>query len=115
MARARFWIVAALGIGPAALATAQTVTVSVDPALDRRAVSPFIYGVNFGTDGQMQTLHWPVRRWGGNATTRYNWQRDISNRGSDWFFFNIPEDNPNPGQLPDNSSADVFIDRTRTG
>jgi glycosyl hydrolase family 44 len=116
MARARRWIVLALGIGPAALAPAQTpVTVSVDPGLDRRAISPFIYGVNFGTDAQMQGLHWPVRRWGGNATTRYNWQRDISNRGSDWFFFNIPEDNPNPGQLPDNSSADVFIDRTRTG
>ena len=34
-------------------------------------------------------LRWPVRRWGGNATTRYSWQDDIANHASDWFFYNI--------------------------
>jgi hypothetical protein len=43
-------------------------------------------------------IHWPVRRWGGNTTTRYSWQDDISNHASDWFFY---------------TAADVFIDDTR--
>jgi hypothetical protein len=89
------------------------VSVTIDPGLDRHAISPWIYGVNFGSDAQMARLHWPVRRWGGNATTRYSWQHDISNHASDWFYYNIEEDNPNPGALPDGSAADVFIDQTR--
>lgn len=90
-----------------------TVTVTVDPEADRHPVSPFIYGVNFGSDAQAASLHWPVRRWGGNATTRYSWQDDISNKASDWFFYNIEADNPNPAALPNGSTADLFIDSTR--
>ncbi|HYU33166.1 MAG TPA: glycoside hydrolase family 44 protein [Thermoanaerobaculia bacterium] len=91
------------------------VTVAVDPDAGRRRIDPRIYGVNFGSAAQMSDLHWPVRRWGGNATTRYSWQHDIANRASDWFFYNIEEDNPNPGNLPNGSAADRFIDETRTG
>ncbi len=89
------------------------VTISVDPSLDRRAVSPQIFGVNFGSTAQANRLHWPVRRWGGNATTRYSWQNDTSNKGSDWFFMNVPEDNPDPGSLPNGSAADRFLAETR--
>jgi hypothetical protein len=103
----------ALGLVSAATAGGQAVSVNVDPSLDRKAVSPDVYGVNFGSEAQMSSLRWPVRRWGGNATTRYNWQRAISNRGSDWFFFNIPSDVPDPDDLPHNSDADLFIDETR--
>jgi hypothetical protein len=90
-----------------------TVTVTVDPEADRHPVSPFIYGVNFGSDSQAASLHWPVRRWGGNATTRYSWQDDISNKASDWFFYNIEADTSNPAALPNGSTADLFIDSTR--
>jgi hypothetical protein len=93
----------------------QPVTVSVDPSLDRRAVNPLIFGVNFGSAAQATRIRWPLRRWGGNSTTRYSWQHDISNHASDWFFYNIEEDNPDPGALPDGSSADRFVDETRTG
>jgi hypothetical protein len=89
------------------------VTVAVDPGADRHPISPWIYGVNFGDDAQAAQLHWPVRRWGGNATTRYSWQDDVSNHASDWFFYNLPNDNPNPGALPDGSSSDLFVDSTR--
>jgi Glycoside hydrolase family 44 len=89
------------------------VAVSVDPGADRHAISPLIYGVNFGSKAQAARLHWPVRRWGGNTTTRYSWQDDISNHASDWFFYNIEESTPNPATLPDGSTADVFIDDTR--
>jgi hypothetical protein len=98
---------------PSQAAAVAPVSVTIDPGLDRHAISPLIYGVNFGSDAQAARLHWPVRRWGGNSTTRYSWQHDISNHASDWFFYNIEEDNPNPGALPDGSAADLFIDRTR--
>ncbi len=89
------------------------VTVSVDPSLERRAVSPHIFGVNFGTPSQAAAMRWPARRWGGNSVTRYNWQNDTSNKGSDWFFMNVPEDNPDPGALPFGSAADRFLSETR--
>jgi hypothetical protein len=90
-----------------------TVTVAVDPTADRHPVSPLIYGVNFGDDAQAAALHWPVRRWGGNGTTRYSWQDDIANHASDWFFYNLPNANANPPALPNGSSSDVFVDATR--
>jgi hypothetical protein len=89
------------------------VTVAVDPALDRRPVNPQIFGVNFGTATQAAALKWPVRRWGGNSVTRYNWQNDTSNKGMDWFFMNVPEGNPAPENLPFGSAADRFLSETR--
>jgi hypothetical protein len=89
------------------------VAVSVDPAADRRAVSPLIFGVNFAGRATLERMRYPVNRWGGNATTRYSWVDDTSNRAADWFFFNIPETNPDPGALPDGSSADRFVDDAR--
>jgi hypothetical protein len=94
-------------------AAAAPVTVDVDPGADRHPVSPLLYGVNFGSTGQANRLHWPLRRWGGNATTRYSWQDDVSNRASDYLFYNIPESNPHPENLPNGSAADVFVDETR--
>lgn len=90
-----------------------SVSIAVDLNANRRAVSPLIYGTSFGAAAQITRLGIPVRRWGGNSTTRYSFENDTSNRGSDWFFFNIPEDNPNPGALPNGSSADRFIDEAR--
>jgi hypothetical protein len=86
------------------------VAISIDPALDRRPIDPRIYGVNFGDDALHADLRFPVRRRGGNATTRYNWQVDVHNTASDYFFQNIPA--PDPGTLPHGSAADVFHDRT---
>lgn len=89
-----------------------TVAVSVNPAADRRPVNPLIYGVSFGEAAQLDAPGFTVRRWGGNHTTRYSWLADTGNRAMDWFFLNIPEDNPHPERLPDDSSADVFVDET---
>ncbi|KAA0252292.1 MAG: hypothetical protein EDX89_19085 [Acidobacteria bacterium] len=86
-------------------------TVSVDASLDRRAISPLIFGVNWGSDAQMARMKWPVRRWGGNRTSRYNWQLDVDNSANDWFFTNYA--NPDPGTLPHGSAADDFVDATR--
>ncbi|HYX22438.1 MAG TPA: hypothetical protein VFA98_16460 [Thermoanaerobaculia bacterium] len=67
-------------------APAVTVSVAVDPSANRHAIGPLIYGVSFGDDAQAAALHWPSRRRGGNATTRYSWQDDVANHASDWIF-----------------------------
>jgi hypothetical protein len=90
-----------------------TVNVAVNPAAGRRAISPLIYGVNFGDDTQAAQRRWPVRRWGGNATTRYSWQDDVANHASDWFFENIANAVANPAALPNGSSSDEFVTATR--
>ncbi|RKN70600.1 glycoside hydrolase family 44 protein [Paenibacillus ginsengarvi] len=88
--------------------------VKVDQASPRKPINSDIYGVNFDesnpTDSQ---LKFPVQRWGGNQTTRYNWELDIANRASDWFFMNYPYDNDRPGELPNGTTSDRFIDMTR--
>jgi hypothetical protein len=99
-------------LAPAAAFPAD-VTVAVDPTADRRPVSPLVFGVNFATRTTLSRMGYTANRWGGNATTRYSWLDDTSNRASDWFFFNIPEDNANPSALPDGSAADLFVDDSR--
>src|SRR5581483_2995245 len=89
------------------------VGVTIDPSANRRPVSRLVYGVNFATASALARVHYPVQRWGGNAVTRYSWQDDVSNKASDWFFYNIPDDNPAPQNLPDGSSADRFVDDAR--
>ena len=89
---------------------------SLDPSADVHPISPYIYGINFATEAIAADLRLPVRRWGGNSTTRYNWRTDTSNHASDWFFENIPEENANPAALPNGSAADRFVDQDkRTG
>ena len=80
-----------------------TVTVAVDTAQDRRAVSPLIFGVNWGGGAQLARMKFPVRRWGGTPTSRYNWQIDAWNAGNDYLYLN------NSG----GANADGFIAQTR--
>jgi hypothetical protein len=91
--------------------TGPRLTVNLDAA--RRPISPEIYGINYADEALATAINLPVRRWGGNAATRYNWQLDTANRASDWFFENIPEENANPAQLPIDSAADRFVEQDR--
>jgi hypothetical protein len=62
------------------------VSFTIDSTLDRRAISPMIYGTNGTRDlaANRQTLV----RLGGNRWTAYNWENNASNAGSDWCFQN---------------------------
>jgi hypothetical protein len=71
------------------------VTVAVDPNLDRRPINPLIYGVNWADSTQLATGLYTANRRGGNATTRYNWLFDTSNRAFDYYFLNINEGGSN--------------------
>ncbi|MCB0167257.1 MAG: glycoside hydrolase family 44 protein [Anaerolineae bacterium] len=85
-------------------------TMTINASLDQHPIDPNIYGLNFADEALAADLNLPVNRWGGRATTRYNWQLDATNQGSDWFFMNTPYDNNNPDLLPDGSAADQFIE-----
>lgn len=95
---------AAAGDGPA---------LAVDLTAGRHAISPYIYGMNFADEALAAELALPVRRWGGNATTRYHYLYDTTNRASDWFFENIAEENADPSQLPHGSSTDKTVEQDR--
>ncbi len=90
------------GAGPA---------LSVDASAERRAISPYIYGMNFADEDLAQELRLPARRWGGNSTTRYNWQIGVHNTGSDWYYENIPD--AISGTLPAGSASNQFIEQDR--
>ncbi|MBK6436150.1 MAG: glycoside hydrolase family 44 protein [Rhodanobacteraceae bacterium] len=90
---------------------ASPLSVSVNLAGLRRSVSPEIYGVNFGDDSQHIELRYPLRRSGGNSTTRYNWQSDSHNTAFDYFYQNIA-DGSGTG-LPVNSTLNAFVASTR--
>jgi hypothetical protein len=91
-------------------ATGPALTVDASP-VTHHAISPFIYGMNFADESLAKELKLPVRRWGGNATTRYNWQNDLANHASDFYFENIVEGDS--GTLPNGSTADLFVDQDR--
>jgi Glycoside hydrolase family 44 len=106
---------AALSVAIAAAATilhAQNaaVTVTVDVGANRRAVNPAIYGVAYATPTQLQDLNAPLNRYGGNNTSRYNWQLNADNRGADWYFESIAESSATAGQR-----GDDFVVNTRAG
>ncbi len=91
-------------------------TLSVDAAADRHPISQYIYGMNFADEDLAAELGLPVRRWGGNSTTRYNWQTDVHNTGSDWYYENIPGGHAYDPSLPDGSATDLTVEQNlRTG
>jgi hypothetical protein len=89
------------GLLPAAPVAAQQVTVDVDAGSGRHAIDPRIYGLAFADAPTLTDLHVPLNRWGGNTTSRYNWQVNADNRGFDWFFESIAYASATPGAGPD--------------
>ena len=104
-----------------ALALAQ-VSVSVDTGADVHPISPLIYGINFAPDADVVAGRLTLTRWGGNGTTRYNWQIDTTNTGADYFFENIPGCwnvagnycSPVPSDPRSNSGANALLGAAKT-
>ena len=60
------------------------IDVQVNAALGRQAIDPRIYGSAYAEAAALSDLRIPVNRAGGNASTRYNWEVNASNRSADW-------------------------------
>jgi fibronectin type 3 domain-containing protein len=83
--------------------------VSVDASANRHPISPNIYGIAYGDAHDMKTLNAPLNRWGGNSTTRYNWQIDAHSAAADWYFETYSDGSGTPG-----GSADTYTATTRS-
>jgi glycosyl hydrolase family 44/Big-like domain-containing protein len=89
-----------------------TPTLTVDAAGSPHAINPDIYGIaNYNLDaGFAKEIQVPNIRWGGDGTTRYNWQVDSSNSGFDWYFMGgNGEATPVPS-----ASADLMVNTYKT-
>lgn len=69
---------------------ATTVRVIVDPARHGHAISPLIYGVSIAGRDILDGLHPTVNSWGGNPSSRYNWEHGTAwNAARDWYYMNV--------------------------
>ncbi len=64
-----------------------SVAVSIDALANRHTISPYVYGGN-PSEGPAQAtdLGMSLARFGGNASSDYNWQLHTYNSGSDYYF-----------------------------
>jgi hypothetical protein len=92
-----------------ALANNPPVTVSIDVAVNRRAINPMIYGVSFGAPSDLETLNAPLNRSGGDTTTTYNWRQNASNHDADYFFESLPDDS----SAVAGESVDTFVKQSK--
>ena len=92
---------------------ARAIDVSVDASADVHAFSPLIFGVAYGDDARAAAVGYPLRRWGGNSTTRYNWKVDVHSTAADWYFENIPGASDRTHVPPLGNAADAFVAATR--
>src|SRR5271166_4379679 len=70
------------------------VSVTLDALTNRHAISSYVYGGAYPQNASTITdSGMTVVRWGGNATSRYNWQTFTYNAANDWYFedFNYTE------------------------
>jgi len=82
--------------------------VTIDATANVHPISPYIYGVNWGSTAQLSDLNSPVNRSGGNANSMYNWQLNATNRGGDWYFESLAPADSTPGADEDN-----FVNSTK--
>jgi hypothetical protein len=81
---------------------------SVDTSAVTHPISPLIYGINQFDSGPALQSVLPVTldRWGGDASTRYNYLLDLTNSAADYYF----ETNPNSNTaFPDTSQVNSQI------
>jgi len=96
-----------------AIATGAVANVSIDTHTVGNLINPLIFGVAYGDGTRNAQIGYSVRRWGGNSTTRYNWQVDVNSTASDYYFENIPNSTDRTHVPPLNNSADQFISEAK--
>ncbi len=80
------------------------VVIRVDNIATPTPISPLIYGVAFADPTYVKELGATTNRWGGNATSTFNWDAgNADNAGRDWEFRN---------QGGTGDAADVFVSQT---
>ena len=67
--------------------SASGTSVNINVLANRHTISPYIYGGAYPQDAaHIADSGLSVVRWGGNATSTYNWQLQTNNADNDWYF-----------------------------
>ena len=98
----------AIALSGVAAAQNPTASVTVDANANRRAIDSRVYGVAYGTTTQLSDLNVPLNRYGGNNSSRYNWQLNADNRDQDWYFESIGDASSVAGER-----GDTFMSSTQ--
>jgi hypothetical protein len=77
-----------VNLTPPAVAAGPPLT--VDAGNQTHAISPYIYGMNaYLLDATTaKNTNVAIDRWGGDSTSRYNYQLDVTSSAADWYFEN---------------------------
>jgi len=78
-----------------------------NPNENPHAINPYVYGMNaYVLDSASQTTAHPsITRWGGDNTSRYNYQNGWSNSASDWYF----ENGQGSGGMPGGGAFNAYV------
>jgi hypothetical protein len=90
------------------------VAVTVDTSANVRPFTALIFGVAYGEADRNAVIGYPLRRWGGNSATRYNWQVDVHNSASDWYYENVHGASDRTHTPPLGNDADAFVSEARS-
>lgn len=94
-------VLATVALGPSAASAAPAgPTLAVNALSGVHTIPPAIYGINFASPRLRAQLAVPVNRWGGNATSLYDFRTNAYNNGSDYFFENQIGDEVNSQLSP---------------
>jgi fibronectin type 3 domain-containing protein len=93
--------------------SSNAIAVTIDTMANRHAISPYVYGgayprnANTIADGGLAVV-----RWGGNATSTYNWQLGTNNADDDYYFEDFASSGFNNGTDGDSTTfiSDVKAD-----
>ncbi len=73
---------------------------TIDVGSGQHPISPYVYGIDYDQN-QIPAINPSIIRWGGDATSQYNWQAGqqlgFTNAGADYYFINSPQ---NPSSSP---------------
>jgi len=87
------------------------VKVSIDAGKETHEINPMIYGLSSASDEFLEDLKPGSNSWGGNPSTRYNWELGNAwNIGRDFFYRNT-----NFGSPPGSASAKFIESATEAG
>jgi hypothetical protein len=98
-------------LSPPATGSGPALTVDVgtpsNPSENPHTISPYVYGVNgYGMDSTSEKIANPgLVRWGGDATSRYNYQNNMTNSAADYYFENFSGEG---SMFPNASSSSNF-------
>lgn len=91
-------------------ASGSEVVLTVDATRVTRPISPYIYGLSAASERHYRELRLPLWRWGGNPSTRYNWEKgNCWNAARDWQFRNGNYSHTGPADRAPSGAADQAI------